>query len=336
MARSKYWCITVNSHESKFINEMGWEEEWKEDRFSYIVAQPENAPETGHLHVQAYVEYGGAQGVRFGQMQAWFPGCFVAQRRATSEQAAEYCKKDDSWAGTWRFERGDISITAQGKRTDLERIRDLAKENKSWVQIVEEVPSGLRYYKEIKMYKHALFEAQPKPIPNIALRPWQVELYNLLDGPVEMRRIFWIRSAHSAVGKTTTLQAYMAGRPGTVLSATMSLVNIMHALDAQTHRVIWFDLSRSDPIDATATDILEKLSNGGYVFSGKYESMQKYVSAHIVVTCNRPPPDDRLPKRCVDFHIDEHGSRVAAMVSVNELLGHDVAINGWLNPDFIL
>lgn len=336
MARSKYWCLTVNSNESPFIHSDGWEEEWKSDRWSYIVAQPEIAPETKHLHVQAYVEYGGAQGVRFGQVQAWFPGVRIAQRRGTSEQAAVYCKKDDSWAGTWRFERGDMSVPAQGKRNDLELIRDLVKQNLSWVQIIDQVPGAIRYFKEIKMYRHALSELVPKPLPNIELRPWQVELWNLLDGPVEMRRIFWIWSPFSAVGKTTTMQGYMASRPSTVLSATMSLVNLMHAFEEATMRVIWFDLSRSDPIDATATDILEKLSNGGYVFSGKYESMQKYVSAHIVVTCNRPPPEDRLPQRCREYRIDAHGSRVEQMIAMQDLLGNDVPIGNWINPDFVI
>lgn len=329
MARSKYWCLTINNGD--FLSENAWEEEWKSDRWAYIVAQPEIAPETGHRHVQAYVEYDGNQGCRFGQVRAWFPGAHVEQRRGSGAEAAAYCKKGDSWAGTWRFERGDLAVPAQGKRNDLEIIRDCVKQGLSWVQIIEQVPGAMRFFKEIKMYRHALFEAQPKPMENLELRPWQAELFGLLNGPVEMRRIFWIWSPFSAVGKTTTMQHYMASYPSTVLSATMKLVDLMHAFDELTHRVIWFDLSRSDPLDAVATDILEKLSNGGYVFSGKYESSQKWVKAHIVVTCNRAPPVDRLPQRCVEYRINEQGQRVV----VQEVVA-DVNINGWLNPDFIL
>jgi len=95
-------------------------------------------------------------------------------------------------------------------------------------------------------------------------------------------------------------------------------------------------MSRSDPLDATATDILEKLSNGGYVFSGKYESMQKYVNAHIVVTCNRPPPEDRLPQRCREFRIDINGNRTEAVEPIADFLGNPVPIGNWMNPDFVL
>lgn len=327
MARSKYWCITINSGD--FLNENSWEEEWKTDRWSFMIAQPEIAPETGHLHVQAYVEFDGAQGCRFGAVKAWFRGAHIEQRRSSGALAAEYCRKADTWAGTWRFERGDIAIPAQGKRSDLEQIRDLTKEGLSWVQIIDQVPGAMRYFKEIKMYRHALCEAQPKDMENIELRPWQAELWGLLNGPVAMRRIFWIWSPHSAVGKTTTMQQYMLTYPSTTLSATMKLVDLMHAFDEATHRVIWFDLSRSDPLDAVATDILEKLSNGGYVFSGKYESMQKFVKAHVVVTCNRAPPHDRLPQRCVEYRINADGARVVEVVD-------DVNVNGWLNPDFVL
>lgn len=324
MARSKYWCITVNSGE--FLHENAWEEEWKSDRWSFMIAQPEVV---AHLHVQAYVEYDGAQGCRFGFVRAHFPGAHIEQRRGTGAEAAAYCRKDDSWVGSWRFERGDMAVVAQGKRTDLELIRDLVKANMSWVQIVEQVPGGLRYSREIRAYAQALEEEKEIPDQGLALRGWQTELYGLLTGPSVRRRIFWIWSHHSAVGKTTTLQYFAERHRLSTLPATMNLTNIMHAYDGRTHKVIWFDLSRSDPIDATATDILEKLSNGGFIFSGKYDSCVKRCDAHIVVTCNRPPPHERLPERIVEYRINNMGERVVDIALPND-------VNGWLNPDFIL
>lgn len=329
MSQSKYWVITGNSAEH--ATRPWWVEHVEESKAEYFIAQLERAPDTGHLHAQGFVIY--PRRVRWGQVADDFPGCHIERMNSTVDECIAYASKEESRVaeadGGWSYEFGARPVSRQGKRTDLEVIRDLVKEGMQWVDIIDFVPQAMRYAKEIRAYRLALEEKKDVEIEPVVLRDWQQELFSLLLGPVKTRRIFWVWSEHSAVGKTTTMRVFGDTYRSTVLSGTRRLNDLMHAYDVLTHRVIWFDLSRSDPIDAEMTTILEQLSNGGYVFSGKYESSQKRVKAHIVVTCNRPPPHDRLPERCVEYRINSVGQRVFLQVI-------DVNANGWLNPDFIL
>jgi len=79
----------------------------------------------------------------------------------------------------------------------------------------------------------------------------------------------------------------------------MKINDTMYAYESQ--KVIWFDIPRQHPLDAELTSQLETLSDGGVVGSSKYKSSNKIVDAHIVVTTNRPPPDDKLPNRIIAF-----------------------------------
>lgn len=329
MSQSRYWMLTGNMPEH--ADAEWWRAHFDDSKCEYLRGQLERAPETAHLHAQPCVVY--PRRVRWGQVCDDFPGAHVERMRGTLEQAIAYCTKEASRVpeseGGWSLELGERPVSNQGKRSDLEHIRDLVKDGLTWVDIIDHVPQAMRYAKEIRAYRLALEEKKDVEIEPVVLRDWQQELFSLLLGPVKTRRIFWVWSEHSAVGKTTTMRVFGDTYRSTVLSGTRKLSDLMHAYDVLTHRVIWFDLSRSDPIDAEMTTILEQLSNGGYVFSGKYESTQKRVKAHIVVTCNRPPPHDRLPERCVEYRINAIGQRVF-------LQAIDVNANGWLNPDFIL
>jgi len=333
--QSRYWCITVNN--GPFLDNQAWlslldEEKQRAEagdasQFEAMVAQCEIAPETGRKHVQAFVIY--VPRKRFAQVKAMFPGCHIEMMKGTPLEAWLYCEKEESRDPTgWRFSWGERPRPSQaGKRTDLEQIRDLCKENKTWVEIVDIVPGALRYGKEIRLYKAVLSEKQPRDPEPIVLRDWQQELFGLLTGPVVTRRIWWIWSEHSAVGKSTTMRFFMDSYPGTTCMGSRKLSDLMYAFDQDKHRIIWYDMARSDPLDAEMTTVLETISTGGWVLSSKYESIMKRVSAHIVVTSNRPPPNERLPGRCIEYRLNEFGERIVPQIQVANP-------NEWLNPDF--
>jgi len=302
--QSQYWVFTDNVHfEEKYWQE--WLDEHKED-VEAVVMQLEKV---GHVHVQGFLI--SMRRLRFGQVKQLLPGAHIERMKATPREAWDYCLKEASRASEnyWRLVYGEAPPPARpGKRTDIETIRDLVREGKTWLQICDAVPSALRYRREIDSYRAALEETKEQPIEEIVLRPWQEELLSTLRGPVKKRQILWVWSPYSGVGKTTTMHYFAAKNPGSVLVGDKNLSNLMCAYNK--HRVIWFDFSRSDPLDASATTVLEQLSNGGPLFAGKYMSSQKWVSAHVVVTCNRGPPEERLPNRCVEYCIDENGQRV--------------------------
>lgn len=83
----------------------------------YIVYAREMG-DSGTPHIQGYVEF--TEAVRFTTLKKRFPKVHWEKRRGTSQQAADYCKKDGDFK-----EEGTISN--QGKRTDIETVRDQLK-----------------------------------------------------------------------------------------------------------------------------------------------------------------------------------------------------------------
>lgn len=319
--QSRYWCITDHVH----TDHVWWKEVFEANEVIISgIAQPEVAPSSGKLHVQVFIVLSDKR--RGSVVRKWFPGAHCELMRAAEPKKAwDYCMKDETWTREWREVKGECPKEKEpGKRNDLERIRDLIKQGADDVAIIDEVPHAMRYLRDMTTYRNLLEEKKARAAPPVILRPWQEDLHRLLDGEIQPRRIIWVWSASSAVGKTTTMQYYMATRPNTTLVGTKNFADLLYAYKP-CHRVIWFDFSRSNPLDATVTDVLEQVSNGGFLFAGKYQSTVKYVSANIVVTCNRSPPGDRLPMRCVEWRVSETGERVIA--------GDDMINGNWYNPD---
>jgi len=89
---------------------------------TYLVYQIEVAPETGHEHLQGYVEWGKPAGFKRLSILCG-GGPFVEKRHGSPQQASDYCKKADSRKdGTTFFEAGELS--KQGKRNDLLDVKD--------------------------------------------------------------------------------------------------------------------------------------------------------------------------------------------------------------------
>lgn len=194
-----------------------------------------------------------------------------------------------------------MPTNTQGDRADLTAIVAMVREGKSILEIMEAHPGALRYISMIERYRTQLEAAQQHDPPNIALRPWQEDVWTLLNGPVKQRRIYWIWSESSGTGKSTFYQWVSAKL--NVLPGAATLRDTLYAYSK--HQVIWFDLARSDPLDAEMSKQLEILSSGGWQLSTKYESIRKWVQSHIVVTCNRPPIRERLPKRIYSWYLGD-------------------------------
>lgn len=309
--QSKYWVFTSFNH----VDKVWWEEAkdgnecWEAGRM-----QLEVCPKSGKDHVQGFLILHGKR--RFSVVQRWLPGVHLELMRGTPRQAWVYASKLDSRADAskfWELEWGECPKEQErGKRTDLEAIRDAVAEGKDNVDVIQSIPGALRYMREMDQYRSLLETKKPRmgPFPEEDLRPWQKVFLTLLDGPPLPRRIFWIWSEHSNVGKTSLMQFIAAKAPGRVLCATRDLAALLLAYAKQD--IIWFNFPREVPLDALTASVLETISDGGFILSTKYYSTQKYVRAHVVVTCNRGPPLARLPKRCVELRLDSQGLLAAA------------------------
>lgn len=119
----------------------------KHEAFRYLVFQKEKCPNTGTEHYQGYIEW--TKPIRITHMKALNNRMHFFRRKGSAQQAAKYCKKAESRIeGPWEY--GEISYNAQGTRTDIEGLYDLAKSNLTLEEIADKMPSEyMRYYKAV-------------------------------------------------------------------------------------------------------------------------------------------------------------------------------------------
>lgn len=298
MARTqklRNWCVTSFDDDNFYVD---LEEE---PRVRYCVYQYEIAPDTGKRHIQCYIEL--KSGVTLSQLKSIVhdPSCHCEPRRGTRSQARAYCMKDESRdpnvdsyteIGVWHPESGERA------RTDLKDARAAIQGKTSWSDVLNDDENSSTVARHLN-WARQIYDARPVniPVPDIELRTWQNEVIGLLDEPVEKRRIIWIWSSESGTGKTTMFD-YCSAKynilPGT------DYANTLYAYDG--HGVVWFDLSRHQTHDHIPYHALEKLSNQTVHLSTKYQTTRKYVSAHIVVTANIAPDENKIPNRCVKIY----------------------------------
>lgn len=94
----------------------------------YAVIGWEIAPTTSTPHVHVYLHWVSSKS--FTQMKKKFPRADIRRCRGTPQQVSKYCKKD----GTYK-EVGDVPTS--GKRTDIEHIRDVLREDCCMADVVQ-------------------------------------------------------------------------------------------------------------------------------------------------------------------------------------------------------
>jgi len=219
-------------------------------------------------------------------------------------------------------------VGKQGSRTDLNGFRERAKLARSYGDLYDDAES-LEVLAKYPRFARSVYD-RTRPAPpqlELELRPWQNRLVTLLDEAVLKRRIIWVWSAASNLGKSTMKEYFYTRKKLLVINAT-TLDNIMYAYDE--HEIIWWDVARSTPLNASFSSILETLSDGGIVPSNKYECSNKYVKAHIVVSSNRAPIFTRLPDRIVEVHIPEPEVPLVAYDPIN-----NAPVGGWQDAEQI-
>lgn len=267
----------------------------EDPRFRYCVYQAERCPDTGRVHLQGYIEFNKA--IAFGAVKQLMgdPAIHLEARRGTRAEARAYCMKAESrYAdpvefGTW------TGASDQGARTDLNEARLKIQSKNSWNEVVND-PELCTILARHNRWAREIYDNRPMdiPPPDIELRDWQQGVCDMLDEEPVKRRVIWIWSAESGTGKTTFFD-FCSSRfnilPGT------DFTNTLYAYDG--HRVIWFDLTRAQSAEYSPYHAIEKFSNCTVHLSTKYTSTRKYVNAHVVVTANSPPDEQKLPNRCV-------------------------------------
>jgi len=148
--RSRNWCFTLNN--------------WTEEEFEaikkiecrYMIVGEEYSKE-GTPHLQGFIIYKNAR--TFKEIKSTIPKAHIEKCKGNAIQNIEYCRKDNFF-----YEFGDRP--KQGKRTDIEKMKELVILNAPMKEIVMEASSyqGVRYAQIAKYYLSEDRKVKPKVI----------------------------------------------------------------------------------------------------------------------------------------------------------------------------
>lgn len=132
--RSRAWCMTLNNYTEEEENSL------REffNKVEYGIYGREIAPTTGTPHLQIYFRK--ANAITQSSLKKKFPRAKLIVAKGTDKQNNKYCGKED----TDYYEVGKMS--EQGKRTDLDEIKEEILQGKKVDDIVLESPMVYHQY----------------------------------------------------------------------------------------------------------------------------------------------------------------------------------------------
>lgn len=140
MSRTRTYTITINNYTDEHIDTL------KGLKYKYLIIGKEIAPTTLTKHLQVYVYLDNA--MTFTAIKKKLPTAHIEIAKGTPEQNRTYCIKENNYE-----EYG--TIPQQGKRTDIEQIREQINEGLGMEQMVETATSyqSLRTAEMLLKYK---------------------------------------------------------------------------------------------------------------------------------------------------------------------------------------
>lgn len=152
MSKARNYCFTINNpSEGDRLDRFSDEDNRTVAQVRYIVGQMEKG-ENGTTHIQGYVQFLNAIGVRTACRRLG-GRAHIEIARGTPKQASDYCKKSDTRIdGPWEY--GIISL-GQGSRTDIRAMQALLTEKGlsavalEMPEMIVRHPNGVRMLNEM-------------------------------------------------------------------------------------------------------------------------------------------------------------------------------------------
>lgn len=246
MSRSRAYCFTINNYTDSDLdfvcNELI-------EYVDYVCMGMEEG-ENGTPHLQGYL-YDAARPT-FLAIKSLLPTAHLESAKGSPKQNILYCSKQDPQF----WERGERPM--QGKRSDLDDIRDMIDEGSSLLDVAKEhFPTFARYNKGIKLYQDLLSQPRDPNHPPTVLWLW----------------------GKTGVGKTQ--YAYDNFNTVYIKDATQWWDGYHHQ-DA----IVIDDFDCKWPF----RDLLRLLDR--YPYQGQTKGSYIHInSPHIIITCDRTPED---------------------------------------------
>lgn len=133
------------------------------------------------------------------------------------------------------------------------------------------------------------------PMDGLEWHSWQFEIKDIIDGPVDRRKIYWYWDREGGIGKTVFTYHICMHYAAMVLGGTHkdALYGVKVFDDSRDLDIVIFDLPRSS-LNHVSYRAIEDIKNGIF-YSSKYEcGMVMINSPHVIVFANMPPDVSQL------------------------------------------
>lgn len=287
---SKRWCFTLNNYSDEQLASVT-EFLTRDPPVKYGIFGKEVA-ESGTPHLQGFAIFFSNQRLR--AVRGYIPRAHWEQARGTSQQAADYCKKDGDFTEFGTFPAN------QGRRTDLEVALAWATEFEESNGRAPESPDIAKHQPSVylrcprfaRMCQH---RAQPRQLEFGDAKPWQRELEAALQEEPDDRTVRFIVDVDGGKGKTWFQRWYLTKYPETQILSIGKRDDLAMAVNVSC-RCFFFNIPRGG-LELLQYTILEQLKDK-VVFSPKYHSGTKYLhsACHVVVFTNEEPDQTKMSR----------------------------------------
>ncbi len=288
MSQVKRWCFTINNptpNDEERLRVLG-----STGNVSYLVFGRE-VGESGTPHLQGFVVY--SRSVRFTTCKNRIGDtAHIEVARGTSQQAADYCKKDGDFV-----EIGELP-TEQGKRSDWDNYKQFVAElgrvpNER--EVIQHNPSLFARYKGACYQIARAFLPEPKFTDSEPRLGWQTLVAGRMASENPNRRsIDFVVDPEGNSGKSWMCQYALTVHPESVQVLRVGRRDdLAYAID-ETKTKFLFDVPRGQ-MEFFQYSVVEMIKDR-MIFSAKYQSGMKVLPSvpYVAVFSNEEPNMDAL------------------------------------------
>lgn len=271
--QSRNWCFTLfNISELKPFEEL---------EANYLVYQTERCPDTQKDHIQGYIQLKKPHYLTW--VKKLFPTAHWEIRKASHEDARQYCMKDDTRIS------GPHEFGIHTEKGSNKRKKALMCEEDPESMKVDD-PNYYRRWFSQKTEK----EFMEGYVFRHSLLPWQLELEIKIKRPPDDRHIIWVYGKNGNEGKSTYAKKLKAD--GWHYTRGGRTENIFYSYGPNIKNNIVFDIPRSS-MDYINYACLEAVKDGLFE-STKYEpaTFSRLGDVHVVVMANFLPEVNRTKR----------------------------------------